>query len=300
MSEYEGVTLKDPTSALTATFVPVAGMVGSSLAEGGEEFLGQRRGLDAYVTRGKTMGIPILYPWANRLATNNYEIDGAVVTLTPGTGGVRADEHGVPIHGVLAAYPGWLVTARSENTLTAVLDFGGKPQLLAAFPFPHVLTQSVTLADRRLTIETTVMPTTSASVPLCFGYHPYLTIPGVPRAEWTLTTPEMRRLPVDDNGIPTGEHRTWSGGAEPLKSTAFDDGFDNVAEGAVFSLAGGDRRIDVTFEKGYPAAQIFAPTSDDVVCFEPMAAPTDSLRRGDYRSAAPGKPETARFSIAVS
>ena len=210
MTEHERVTLKDPTSALTATFIPLAGMVGSSLAEGGNEFLGQRRGLDAYVTNGKTMGIPILYPWANRLAASNYGIDGAVVTLTPGTGGVRADEHGVPIHGVLAAYPGWLVTARSENTLTAVLDFGGKPQLLASFPFPHVLTQSVTLKDRRLTIETTVLPTTSASVPLCFGYHPYLTIPGVPRAEWTLTTPAMRRLPVDDIGIPTGEHEDWN------------------------------------------------------------------------------------------
>ena len=45
------------------------------------------------------MGIPILYPWANRLSANDYGVDGAVVTLTPGTGGVRTDEHGVPIHG---------------------------------------------------------------------------------------------------------------------------------------------------------------------------------------------------------
>ena len=88
---------------------------------------------------------------------------------------MRTDQHGVPIHGVLAAYPGWLVTAQSENKLTAVLDYGGKPRLLASFPFPHVLTQEVTLADRTLTIETTVTPTTAASVPLCFGYHPYLT-----------------------------------------------------------------------------------------------------------------------------
>ena len=195
-----------------------------------------------------------------------------------------------PIHGVLAAYPGWLVTALSENTLTAVLDFGGKPRLLASFPFPHVLTQEVTLADRTLTIETTVMPTTAASVPLCFGYHPYLTIPDVPRAEWTLTTPSMRRLPVDNRGIPTGEHEDWNGATEPLESVAYDDGFDEVPEGAVFSLAGGDRRIDVTFEKGYPAAQLFAPRNDDVVGIEPMAAPTDALRRGGYRFAAPVSP----------
>ena len=59
------------------------------------------------------MGIPILYPWANRLSANTYDVDGARVTLTPGNGGVRTDEHGAPIHGVLAADPGWDVTEQN-------------------------------------------------------------------------------------------------------------------------------------------------------------------------------------------
>jgi aldose 1-epimerase len=300
MPEFESVTLKDPSSSVTATFVPMAGMVATSLADGDDEFLGQRRGLDAYVKSGKTMGIPILYPWANRLSASKYGINGAVVTLTAGTGGIRTDEHGVPIHGVLAAYPGWLVTAKSENSLTAVLDYGGMPSLLASFPFPHVLTQDVTLADRTLTIETTVMPTTAASVPLCFGYHPYLRMPGVPRADWLLTTPNMRHLPVDNWGIPTGEQEDWNGATEPLKTVEYDDGFDNVPANSVFTLAGGGRRLDIKFENGYPAAQIFAPRNDDVIAIEPMAAPTDALRRGNHRFAVAGKPETARFSIKVT
>ena len=300
MPEFESVTLKDPSSSLIATFVPAAGMIGTSLADDGVEFLGQRRGLDAYVTAGKTMGIPILYPWANRLSASEYDVNGTAVSLTAGTGGVRNDAHGVPIHGVLAAYPGWVVTAQSDNTLTAVLDYGGEPQLLASFPFPHVLTQDVTLQDRTLTIETTVTPTTAASVPLCFGYHPYLQIPDVPRAEWLLTTPDMRHLPVDDRGLPAGEHDDWNATTEPLQSVEYDDGFDEVPAGSVFALEGGNRRIQVTFEKGYPAAQLFAPSNDDVVGIEPMAAPTDALRRGNYRFAVAGKPETARFSIKVS
>lgn len=299
MVDFDAVTLKDPSSDLTATFVPAAGMIGTSLAESGDEFLGQRRGLTAYVNNGKTMGIPILYPWANRLSANTYEVDGSVVTLTPGANGVRTDEHGAPIHGVLAAYPGWKVTTRTENVLTAELDYGADAELLASFPFPHLLTQHVTLGDRTLTIETTVAPTSSADVPLCFGYHPYLKIPGVPREEWTLSTPVMRHLPVDDTGIPTGAHEQWPGGAEQLKVTAYDDGFDQVPEGAVFTLTGGERRIEVRFETGFPAAQLFAPPNDDLIGIEPMAAPTDSLRRGGYRKAAPGMPETARFSIIV-
>ncbi len=299
MVDFDAVKLNDPSSDLTATFVPAAGMVGTSLAESGDEFLGQRRGLTAYVNNGKTMGIPILYPWANRLSANTYEVDGSVVTLTPGTSGVRTDEYGAPIHGVLAAYPGWKVITRTENVLTAELDYGEDPQLLASFPFPHLLTQHVTLDNRTLTIETTVTPTSSESVPLCFGYHPYLKIPGVPREEWTLSTPAMRHLPVDDTGIPTGAHEQWPGGAEQLKATVYDDGFDQVPEGAVFTLSGGERRIEVRFETGYPAAQLFAPPNDDLIGIEPMAAPTDALIRGGYREAAPGKPETARFSIRI-
>lgn len=299
MPELQPLTLRDPSSSLTATFVPSAGMIGTSLADGDDEFLGQRRGIDAYVTNGKTMGIPILYPWANRLSASEYGSNGSLVTLVPGEGGVRSDEHGLPIHGVLAAYSGWQVIAQSQNSLTATVDFG-TPELLASFPFPHVLTQNVTLTDRRLTIATTVTPTASTSVPLCFGYHPYFRIPDVPRTQWRLTIPAMRHLPVDSRGIPTGGHDGWNASAEPLGSVTYDDGFDNVPEGAVFSLAGGARRIDVQFETGYPAAQLFAPSSDDIIAIEPMAAPTDSLRRGGYRAADPGKPATVRFSITVT
>jgi galactose mutarotase-like enzyme len=299
MAELRAVTLSDPLSSLTATYVPSAGMVATSLADDGVEFLGQRRGLDAYVSHGKTMGIPILYPWANRLSANKYGIEGAVVSLTPGTGGVRTDEHGVPIHGVLAAYPGWLVTTLAANKITAVLDYGGTPRLLASFPFPHVLTLDVTLADRTLTVETTVMASSAATVPLCYGFHPYLKIPGLPRAEWRLETPTMRHLPVDNWGIPTGAEAEWPATQEPLGLTALDHGFDKVAEGSVFAVSGGDRRIEVTFERGYSAAQIFAPRNDDVIGIEPMAAPTDALRRGHYDVAVPGKPSTAKFSIKV-
>lgn len=300
MADHQPVILRDPSSSLTATYVPAAGMICTSLADDGVEFLGQRRGLQAYITNGKTMGIPILYPWANRLSANEYNVNGTVVSLTPGVAGVRADEHGSPIHGVLAANPDWVVTEQSGNTLIAALDWGSKRELLTTFPFPHTLTMTVTLADRTLTVGTTVIPSTAASVPLCFGYHPYFQLPGVSRGEWQLETPRMRHLPVDGRGIPTGETSEWAGGTTQLGSTVLDHGFDEVREGAQFALSGGGRRIEVTFNDGYGAAQLFAPASDDVLCIEPMAAPTDALCRGNYRLAVPGKPETATFSIKVA
>lgn len=299
MPNFEVVTLRDPSSPLTADFVVNAGMVCTSLSDDGVELLGQRRGLETYVSTGRTMGIPILYPWANRLSGNSYPVDGGVVTLKPGTGGVRNDQHGVPIHGVLAAYPHWRVTTQLESQLTAELDYTERPGLLASFPFPHKLTLDITLADRVLTVRATVTPVGGATVPLCFGFHPYLQIPDVPRAEWEIETPEMTLRPVNAWGIPTGETEKRPAAKEKLGNTFLDNGYADVRPGSIFALSGGDRRIEVCFEQGYTAAQVFAPGDEDVICFEPMAAPTDALNRGGYRRAESDKPETTIFTVRV-
>jgi galactose mutarotase-like enzyme len=293
------VTLTDPSSSVAAQFVPEAGMIGTSLTDAGVELLGQRRGLDAYLAAGKTMGIPILYPWANRLGGNTYTAEDATVTLTPGENRVRPDPNGLPIHGTLAAYPGWRVTTESENELTAEVDFGADPGLLAGFPYPHVLTMTARLAERALTVRTTVTATGDTAVPLCFGFHPYLRLPDVARAEWIIETPPLRHLRLDERGLPTGDSELQPVKQEALGDNAFDDAYDQVSDGAVFAVSGGGRRLEVHFQRGYPATQIFAPLAEDVVCFEPMTAATDALRRGGYRCARPGAPAVAVFSIHV-
>jgi aldose 1-epimerase len=293
------VTLSDPSSPVEARFVPEAGMIGISLTDSGVELLGQRRGLDAYLRHGKTMGIPILYPWANRLSANTYEAEGRTVTLTDGEYGVRTDPNGLPIHGVLAAFANWRVTHESGHELTAEVNFTTDEQLLASFPFPHRLALTITLLERTLRLRVAVTPTGAHAVPLCFGFHPYLQLPDVPRDQWVIETPAMRHLALDDKGLPTGDAVVQPALSEPLRDRSFDDGYDQVADGSAFAVSGGGRRIEVHFEEGYPAAQIFAPASEDVVCFEPMASPTDALRRGGYRSAQPGDWGIAQFSIRV-
>jgi aldose 1-epimerase len=293
------VTLSDPSSSVEAQFVPEAGMIGISLTDSGVELLGQRRGLDAYVANGKTMGIPLLYPWANRLGSNTYEAEGTTVTLTAGEYGVRADPNGLPIHGVLAAFPHWRVTHESGHEITAEVDFSDDDDLLASFPFPHRLALTITLFERTLRLRISVTPTKDRAVPLCFGFHPYLQLPDVARDQWLIETPAMRHLTLDQKGLPTGEAVVQPALSEPLGDRAFDDGYDQVADGAVFAVSGGGRRVEVHFEEGYPAAQIFAPLGEDIVCFEPMAARTDALRRGGYRSAQPGDWGIAQFSIRV-
>lgn len=297
MADLTPVVLRDPSSSLSAVYVPGAGMIATSLSDDGTELLGQRRGLDAYVSAGKTMGIPLLYPWANRLSARTYAVDGKAVTLASEAYGVRTDNNGLPIHGLLAAYPGWRVQQASDHKLMATLDFGTDAKLLGSFPFPHLLEVTVELAERTLTVSTTVTPTSDKAVPLVYGYHPYVQLADAPRAEWRIEMPAMRHLILDDRGIPNGATADSCAVSGPLGDKLFDDGFDQVAEGAVFAVSGGGRRLEVCFEQGYPAAQVFAPAGETVICFEPMTAPTDALRRGGYRSARPGEPDTTVFSI---
>src|SRR5690349_13205949 len=226
MPEFETVTLRDPSSSLSATYVPGAGMIGTSLQDDGVELLGQRRGLDAYLSAGKTMGIPLLYPWANRLSARTYDVDGSVVTLAPDAYGVRTDNNGLPIHGLLAAYPEWRTREVSEQKLTAELDFGAHAELLASFPFPHLLEMTVELSEKTLTVSTTVTPTADKAVPVAYGYHPYLQLPDVPRSEWQIEMPTMRHMMLDDTGIPNGATAESPAVSEPLGDKLFDDGFD--------------------------------------------------------------------------
>ena len=288
------VTLR--AGELEATFVPEVGMVGSSLRHRGEELLAQRGGLERYAETGSTFGIPLLHPWANRLAGLSL----GDVQLDPERSPVRLEENGLPIHGLLSGSPHWAVTEQGEASLAARFDFG-RPELLAAFPYPHELTLAVTLDDSALLLKTTLRPTGVTPVPVSFGYHPYLTLPGVARADYRIEMPVASRAVLDGRGIPTGQVDPVDHEPGSLGAQTFDDLFPDVARGSVFAVEGGGRRIEVVFEEGYPYAQVFAPEGQEFICYEPMTAPTNALLSGDgLRSVAPGADFSARFSIRVA
>ena len=263
-------------------------MVCFSLRHRGDELLAERRGLEEYKRSGSTMGIPLLHPWANRLGAATYAFGGREVKVE----GSRVDERGLPIHGLLAALRGWETVEQSETRLVAGRDVRG----LASFPFDHRISLSASLESDRLRIETT-LTAFDVPVPVCFGHHPYLQLPDVPRAEWEIAAPVRERLLLDDRGIPTGDREPAGDLDGPLGTRTLDDAF--TAGDGVFAVSGGGRTIQVAFEQGYPYAQIFAPDNLDAVCFEPMTAPADALRHAPD-AVAPGTSFTAAFSVAVS
>lgn len=306
--EIEGVAAltlaSEGEDGVEVAFAPGAGMVGCSLRHRGEELLGTRHGLATYAEQGRTMGIPLLYPWANRLGERRFPVAGREIDLTVRGLRLSTDPSGLPIHGLLAGAPGWQVERHESDgeggLLVAGFDLEAHPELLAAFPFPHQLRYEARLAGDELTIAVTVFARGRA-VPVSFGFHPYLQLPSVEREAWEVEIPVRQQLLLDRSMLPIGAQEPVAIAPGPLADRTFDDAFAAPPGGAPFVLAGGGHRIEVRLGAGYRFAQVFAPAEDAVIAFEPMTAPTNALIEGgpDLPLVPPGDSFTASFSIAV-
>lgn len=302
---HDALVLAAPETAIEAWLVPGAGMVCARLTQDGRALAYEGDGLTAWVEHGRTFGIPLLHPWANRLERMSYAIGDVHVLLEPERMPVKDDGAGLPIHGLLHATSAWRVARREQGTggalVAARLESGAVPGLEAGFPFPHELELVVTLHRTLLSFSLTLTATGDRPVPVSFGWHPYLTLPGIPREDWEVTLPVVRRAMLDGRGIPTGQTSPPPFSAGPLGDQAFDDLFPLLSEPPEFVLAGGDGALRVRLEDGCRCAQVYTPAGAPFICFEPMTAPTDALRRGgrDLRFATPGEPVTARWSLQV-
>jgi galactose mutarotase-like enzyme len=284
------------SGALRATFVPGVGMTGVSLRRNGREHLALPGGVAA-LRAGQTGGLPLLAPWANRLASRRYRAAGVDVDLRRLR--LRTDEHGLPIHGLLVGWPGWEVTATSARgavarlTATTIVD-------APAFPFPHLLEVAIAAHDDRLVVETTLVPTGDREVPVAFGWHPYLRVPGTPRSRWRLRLPTREHLALDERGIPTGARGREPAEDDVIGRRTFDD---------LYAL-GRDRRLAFVGEDGasvavqgnphYPYGQVWVPRGETFAALEPMAAPTNALETGDTHLVEPGDAFTATFTLSVT
>jgi aldose 1-epimerase len=280
-------TLEAP--GLVAVFVPELAMVGCSLEHDGAELLVLGGGVDAYRERGSTFGVPLLHPWANRLARP-----------LPASELVHLDGNGLPMHGVLPRVLPFTVTDQTESSVHAGFDTHDHPEVLDVFPHPHSLTVAAALSAEGLEIRTTLHAYGRRPVPIAFGYHPYLCLPGLPRAEWTVDIPARTRLVLDERMIPTGQREPVRVEPAPLGGRSFDDAYTDLGAHPRFRVAGGGRTIAVEFLEGYAYAQVYAPAGRDLVCFEPMTAPTNAIASGDgLTMLRPGEMYTAAFRITV-
>jgi galactose mutarotase-like enzyme len=284
-----------------AEFVPDLGMVCCSLCIEGEERLDARKGLEAYGAHGSTMGMPLLYPWANRLGGTDFDVAGRQVTLPDDPTRIHLDQNGLPRHGVMPGLMRWQPVgadpdADADAVVTARLEWTS-PELLELFPFAHQVRLEARAEPRALRITTTVRANAGDRVPVAFGFHPYLRLPGA-RAGWSVEIPAGQLLILDGRMLPTGERRPIAAATTSLEDADFDDAVELAGDAARFVASAAGPRVVVELIEGYGFGQIYSPPDSSFVCFEPMTAPADALRSGDgLRILEPGEEHRAVFGL---
>jgi galactose mutarotase-like enzyme len=282
-----------------ATFLPEFGMLGASLRHRGKEFVAWPRPLDDFLD-GRMTAIPLVHPWGNRLESRRYRVGRRTVDLR----GLRlpTDPNGLLMHGNLRGAPFEIVRADAgarAARLVARLDYGARPDLLRAFPFPHVVTVTAELDAHVLRVTTDVEPTGRAAVPVSFCWHPFVRIPGAPRRSWKLRRPACERVLVDERVIPTGERVAQPAEDAPLGTRTFDDHYA-LGRDRRFALAAGGSRLELRFGSTYPYAQLYVPPTGGFAAIEPMTATIDALGQGTTPLVAPGRRFRAWFTMAAS
>jgi aldose 1-epimerase len=260
--------------------------------------------LDALVERPPFSGIPILFPYPNRIRDGSFSFQG--MTYTP-----AAQQHG------LVRDKRWTVVGQGASDdvgawLTCSLDARDfADEVLQGFPFPFQIEVTYRLWEGRLEMATVARNTGSGEMPLGFGIHPYfrrpergaITIPA--RARWELADmlPTGRLLPV------AGDFDLRAG--KSLDGLEIDDIFTDIeadADGLVRCvLADHERGTELVVE--FSAAQFrhvvvyMTPAPRRAIGIEPNTCPTDAFNLREQGIASDvivlGPGESVAFTISM-
>jgi galactose mutarotase-like enzyme len=169
--------------------------------------------------------------------------------------------------------------------------------LLRCFPFPHVLEVETVVVDDTITVTTSVTAAFGVSVPVSFGWHPFLQLPDVPRSEWQLESAIDTCRRLDRHHLPTGRREVCG---VPSGERSFH-GLWEAGDEQTIRLRGGDHEISVVLQSGYPFVQLWSPEMGSLVAIEPMTAPVNALVDGrDLPLVPAGATREATFRVRCS
>jgi aldose 1-epimerase len=286
------VQLIDSHREIEVSILPSHGNRAYEMKVHGENILFQPE-TDAadFLKRVGQNGIPFMAPWANRLDGTGFWANGKRYNFNSDLGNFWKDANGMPIHGLIMNSTLWKLVdmGADQNSayVTSRLEFWKYADLLAQWPFAHEYEMTYRLANGNLEVRTTVSNLSADAMPLVIGFHPYFSIPDIPRDDWILHLPVRKKVVMDDRLLPTGEFMDLDlPNSLPLKDRALDHGFVGMvhdADGrATFSITADQKRIDVIFGPKFPAAQVWLPVppegqARDFICIEPMTGITNGM-----------------------
>lgn len=233
-------------------------------------------------------GIPILFPFPNRIRDARYAFEGREYRLV-------ANKAPNAIHG-FAVEAAWDVVAHEADATGARIVGRYQiarhtPEDLPRWPSDAALEVGYTLSGRRLSLDATVTNPGPGDLPWGFGIHPYFHLPFDPSGDTAATRvvlPAAESWVLRDS-LPTGERspvepRVDFRGGLPMAGLEADDvltglGFDGdrcfcrlIDEGL-----GGEFRL--SFGREFRELVVFTPPFGEgrVIAVEPYTQATDAI-----------------------
>ena len=133
-------------------------------------------GRGALVSRYEIQSTPVLFLDRATFDDPARNVRGGIPVLFPFAGKPPPGSP-LPQHGFARTLP-WTVTEAIADEAMARVEcvLTDSPQTRAAWPYPFRLTQAVSLADARLTLEWALENRGDTPMPLHFGIHPYFAV----------------------------------------------------------------------------------------------------------------------------
>lgn len=224
-------------------------------------------------------GIPILFPWPNRIAGSRFTWDGREYQVP-----VTEEATGASLHG-FACRTAWQVLDQQEDRVTGewILsrDAADKAEM---WPADAGLRVTYRVEPTVLDVTTEVFCNDDADLPFGLGFHPYLRVPG-PFDQWLLQCDASQMWPLT-NMTPSGAAEPVPGDldfrkARRLGDQHLDNAYTGLPETGELSRRAGllsmASALAVSSDPGFGDYVLYTNPDRDAVAIEPYTCATDAV-----------------------
>ncbi|HEV3235921.1 MAG TPA: aldose 1-epimerase [Gemmataceae bacterium] len=239
-------------------------------------------------TRG---GIPILFPFPNRIRSASFLWDGKTYTLP-----VNDSSGPNAIHGFACRKP-WRVVDQGSSPDSAWVtgEFHGSvdaPESVSLWPADYRIRVTIRLSIDQVRLEASIHNPDTKPLPFGLGYHPYFRIPFAAddsAKECWISAPAERYWELE-KGLPTGRKLPVDSSRDLRRPRAVKDlNLDDVLTelpsststdlrslGRVTQPAAGCT-VDIAASPSFTQVVAFTPANRQAVCLEPYTCVTDAI-----------------------
>lgn len=285
------------------------GFTVSSIKFKGKEILYFPFNKEIYKRIKDLAGIPFLYPYANRLSKEEFDLKDKKIQLKDQA--ITRDFNRLPIHGFLSKTEQWKIVKKTKDFLKGRFDFS--KEWLHYFPFEHTIEYSIYLIKNKIIFEIELKDF-KEELPISFGLHPYFLL-SPPKDNIKLTIPAKQWIETDNLLIPIAlKEITAFFSKKKIKyeqennhfkvflnsEFSWDNGFTDfefINSFAQFKIQQKDYKLILYFGEGFSYCQIYSPKEANFICIEPMISITNAFITREYTTLS--EPKNFTFIIEI-